>query len=297
MAEKNSKVQNLRVLAILAVVLGHCIIIYDSGWRDAYGYTSSFESPFWYAVKQIINSFQMELFFGISGFCFYYTANKQCRNSINIVEDKVKRLVVPYLSVALIWLVPLRVILGYPAYANMEMGTIIKNIFLVKDVGHLWFLPVLFLVFCVALPLRNIRNKYVLLLILLVSLFLASFSERVVCYIPRLVLKYFFFFYWGYLLNMIMRFKLRVFHYSLIIGGLSFLLLIISFLNLSDGFVGIMKSLLVCMMIILVIPNKRWKVIDYIDKRSFGIYLFHSPALIVGYKWFNYPPFYMCRCK
>lgn len=72
--QKNYLISNLRVLAILLVVLGHSIIIYDPNWTT---YNTPFHSVFLVTLKKIINLFQMELFFSLSGFLFFYTTQKK----------------------------------------------------------------------------------------------------------------------------------------------------------------------------------------------------------------------------
>lgn len=58
--EREYKIDNLRAIAILLVVLGHSIIIYDPNWGVI---TSDTEClPFFY-LKQMINLIQMPLFF------------------------------------------------------------------------------------------------------------------------------------------------------------------------------------------------------------------------------------------
>lgn len=88
-------VDNLRAIAILLVVLGHSIIIYDSGWGIT---TSEIECLPFYYLKKIINVIQMPLFFSISGFCFCLSQNKSLNRKM--ILNKVKRLIIPYFTIA-----------------------------------------------------------------------------------------------------------------------------------------------------------------------------------------------------
>lgn len=72
----NTKIENLRALAIILVVLGHSIIIYDSSWSTAMGIDTAVSSPLLCWLKHCINLIQMPLFFSISGFCFYFSIKK-----------------------------------------------------------------------------------------------------------------------------------------------------------------------------------------------------------------------------
>ena len=66
----NSNIITLRAFAIIIVVLGHSIILYDPSWT---WYVPGQECPFFAGLKKIINVIQMPLFFSLSGYLFYYT--------------------------------------------------------------------------------------------------------------------------------------------------------------------------------------------------------------------------------
>ena len=66
MTERNSKITNMRALAILLVVLGHSIILYDSSWGL---YSTDNVCGILETVKHFINVIQMPLFYSISGYC------------------------------------------------------------------------------------------------------------------------------------------------------------------------------------------------------------------------------------
>lgn len=69
----NSNITTLRAFAIIIVVLGHSIILYDPSWT---WYVPGQECPFFAELKKIINVVQMPLFFSLSGYLFYYTIQK-----------------------------------------------------------------------------------------------------------------------------------------------------------------------------------------------------------------------------
>ena len=64
----NSNITTLRAFAIIIVVLGHSIILYDPSWT---WYVPGQECPFFEELKKIINVVQMPLFFSLSGYLFY----------------------------------------------------------------------------------------------------------------------------------------------------------------------------------------------------------------------------------
>ena len=65
----NSNLVTLRAIAIIIVVLGHSIILYDPSWAI---YSPKQEFPLFLYLKQIINVIQMPLFFSISGYLYFF---------------------------------------------------------------------------------------------------------------------------------------------------------------------------------------------------------------------------------
>lgn len=293
---KNAKVSNIRSFAILVVILGHCIIIFDPEWRQAYGYNYDYDSTFLYKVKCIINTFQMELFYGISGFCFFYTINKG-KSFKQIIRDKIWRILIPYVSIAFLWMIPLRLTFKYPNYTDMKLMEIITNVFMVREVGHLWFLPVLFVMFVVASLTKNVRNIYILAIIISASFFLSCLSVLIANYTLRLVCKYFFFFYAGYLLNMFMHIKKPLMPLFITMTMLVISLYLSGKIEVIEGMVSNVRSIIICSIIALLSPCKTTSVVKYIDSKSFSLYLLHSPLLIIGYQWFKLPPHLIPRCS
>ncbi len=141
-----SRISNIRVLAIFVVVLGHSIILYSHGWEI---YETARTVPFLAGLKDAINIFQMPLFFSLSGYLFVFSHAKK-RGLLYLAKSKIRRLLLPYISICLLYLIPLRTLIHYPGYQDKSVGEIISFLLLGTDVGHLWFLPTLFLVFLLA---------------------------------------------------------------------------------------------------------------------------------------------------
>lgn len=87
----NYNLSALRSIAIILVVLGHSIILYDPNWAI---YSPKDNCIFFEYLKSFINIIQMPLFFSLSGFLFYFSVKKY--SFINILKKKVKRLLIPY---------------------------------------------------------------------------------------------------------------------------------------------------------------------------------------------------------
>ena len=73
----NQQIVNLRGIAILMVVLGHSIIIYDSTFELL---KSEVQMPLFETLKHWISFVQMKLFISISGFLLAY----KCLNTSKI---------------------------------------------------------------------------------------------------------------------------------------------------------------------------------------------------------------------
>lgn len=165
------KITRLRSVAITIVVFGHSIILYDPQW-ELYKTVYTVDLLMW--IKRIINTFQMPLFLFLSGFCFFYSIKRHDYHSVKSVikgiEGKAKRLLVPFFVIAIVWMIPIRLLCRYNAWSGLKYSQIIKLVFLGFDSGHLWFLPTLFLIFVFAfIVFPYVSSKSIDFLILLIS--------------------------------------------------------------------------------------------------------------------------------
>lgn len=169
--EIDYKIMKLRCLAIVVVVFGHSIILYDPQW-GLYKTSYTIDSLMW--IKRIINTFQMPLFLFLSGFCFFYSIRKYDYKSIKRIAigvlGKAKRLLVPFFAVAMLWMIPIRRICHYSSWRDLGYREIIFRVFFGIDSGHLWFLPTLFFIFVFAfIAFPQVNNKKIDCLILAIS--------------------------------------------------------------------------------------------------------------------------------
>lgn len=175
------RITRLRSLAIITVVLGHSIILYDPQWGL---YQTSYTVDLLMWTKRIINAFQMPLFLFLAGFCFFYSIEKHdyknVRNKLRGILGKAKRLLVPFLVVALVWMIPIRLMCHYSSWNNLKYYEILKRVFLGIDSGHLWFLPTLFLIFVIAFIIfPYINKKSVDCLVLIISFLGSLIAQRI----------------------------------------------------------------------------------------------------------------------
>ena len=121
---RNETIEKLRVFAIIIVVLGHSIIIFDPNWGI---YTTNNKCEFLYILKQFINIIQMPIFFAISGFLFYNTCEKY--KFLKLCKEKIIRIIIPFIVVTLFWLIPIRLIANYQPFLDSGYLGAIEKVF------------------------------------------------------------------------------------------------------------------------------------------------------------------------
>lgn len=281
---RNEQIINLRVFATLIVVLGHCIIIFDPSWSEPYGLQHQYACETAVTLKRFINLFQMELFFVISGICFSYGSKKNPK-LIPSITKKAYRLLIPFIIIAFFWMLPIRLAVGFPRYEELSLTDIAFNIVTVKDAGHLWFLPVLFNIFVISFALQKCKaNKF---LILGISILLYLFHFKVAGFLLRQTLYYFMFFCLGSTIDL----SAKVHGRKILIGIISTIPFVaLTYLNINDGPLQAVKSICIILIFFSIIPSKTNRIIAQLDKDSFGIYLFHSPILLLGMTFLTFLP-------
>lgn len=275
--EREYKIDNLRAIAILLVVLGHSIIIYDPNWGVI---TSDTEClPFFY-LKQMINLIQMPLFFSISGYCFCLSKNQNFGKNLLLV--KFKRILIPYFIVCILYMNPIKSLLGVPGY-ELSLSMCVQQVLLFTNNGHLWYLPSLFLMFIVtSIGIMGGRNRKTMFLIAIV---LSVVSNRVpsVFSLSQFCLYYVYFIF-GYIIcfyrNKICINKKVALLLCLIPMGLS---LVISNGGLIKHSLFVMMALCCCLGFYNIMPLGKKKIFYRLSRDSYGIYLFHSPLIYFVY--------------
>lgn len=287
--QRLTQIGNIRALAILIVVLGHSIILYSSAW-DLYQTTVSI--PFLDGLKQMINFVQMPLFFSLSGYLFVFSHRKK-RGILPLVKSKCKRLLIPYLGIGLLYMLPIRLAIGYAGYQGIRFTDLVWKFLNASDVGHLWFLPSLFLIFLLSEILLSIADRIPVLkrfpeLVLLVAggmLYLEGYRIGL-GYGPLLsALNYLMWFALGCCLNVYQAYIQKIYRFHLIKWGLlllNLLLLIYAFITPS---LRVLISLGLRGLFVInaygAMPRKTCNLVQRVDRNSFGIYLFHSPLIYI----------------
>ncbi len=278
---------NIRSLAIILVVLGHSIILYSSDWNL---YQTSISVSFLDRLKWIIDVLQMPLFFSLAGYLFVFTHQKKC-GLLQLSKNKALRLLVPYVSIGILWLLPIRLLVGFPSYRGMSVTKFLWKLLTSEDVGNLWFLPALFLMFVLSELILSIAEKIpgvrkipaIFLCVTALGLYLEGYCIGF-GYPPLLgAFNYLIWFSLGYLLNTYSKLLKRTYDIPLIKWGLLLLNVALYAYCCVVGSVRVLVSLLLRDLCVInaygAMPRCTCRIIEKVDRNSFGIYLFHSPLI------------------
>lgn len=282
---RDFRIVNLRSIAIITVVIGHSIILYSSHWSFL---TTDVKYPLFDYAKDIINLYQMQLYFFISGFLMYSTLYKNQTYSKFII-GKIKRLIVPYFVFGLLWMLPIKNMIGLPSLTDATILDQIKDLACGINNGHLWFLYALFGIFAILYPINKlllkILNNNVLVKIgegiLLLILALLPIMLDKVCFRHFNINEAIHYAFWFQLGITIHYYNLKTF---ILISLLS-----IGIFALTDP--TLIISLIIVLGLYYAIPSKENKTLDFIDRHSFGVYLLHSPLIYITFTYLkdSYP--------
>lgn len=276
---RNIKISNLRIFAIVSVVIGHSIIIYSDKWRLM---PTSVSSPFLDCLKNVINFYQMELYFIISGYLMFGSVCKRVK-VLDFIKKKAYRLLIPYFVIGLFWMIPIKLFLDVPFYHLVPISNILLYFIIGTSNGHLWFLYTLFFIFCLLYPINIFFSKIeggglIVLCGSIILLYLSQFFSYDF-FNFNYVLQFAYWFQLGYILRLYKR--------TVISAVLLFCILLFYYICIKC-----LISLLIIFLLYLIIPAKTNGFLNEIDKNSFGIYLFHSPLVYITFTYFpNKDPF------
>lgn len=139
----------IKAILMLIIVIYHSMRVYAEGtWGP---YIPMQEAPILGYTSDWLNSFHVYAFTVISGyiFCFIKYEKSGYQNYKAFIGNKIKRLLVPYVFVAAIWVAPIH------AYFFGTEGLVEKYL-LGMSPSQLWFLLMLFWAFLIFWPLYDI---------------------------------------------------------------------------------------------------------------------------------------------
>lgn len=277
--KRDYRVDSLRALCIILVVLAHSIIIYNGEWNL---YSTNHSSVALRYLCNFIYLFHMPLFFSISGFLFY--KKEPSGNLKGLATKKFARLLIPFFVIGLLYMIPIRFIAHYSGYKNY-LEAVLK-LLTGLDAGHLWFLPTLFGIFIYEyIVTRYIKDKRIRDVLVIVA-FLLGFV--VPLYFGRM-LSNVVWFHAGYRIKELKLFGRKNVGYAsvppFIVLSIAYFVLPSSFRFVYQAQIAIktLVSFLAMLMAYNLIPNKNNSFLGYIATNSFGVYLFHSPLIYLTY--------------
>lgn len=303
--EKNEllNVNFAKTVLMILIVLCHSAAFWNGNWFTK---NPKFDSLFLSGFSEWLGTFHVYCFCLISGFLFYYLKYEKGSEKYNnfslFVRQKLKRLIVPYVFLAILWVIPIAMYF----FPNYTIKNITISYALAVSPSQLWFLIMLFNVFLIFYALSDIFMKNIKLGILLSLLFygigvimpgyfMNVFSIFTSC-------RFLIFFYIGFiirqykLLNLLKKvpsvfwvlFDILLFIIykrviSTVFADMKIINLVFVFsLNLFGAIAAftVLQS---------IASGFNWnnKFFRFFNKHSMSIYLFHQQIIYFTIKWFN----------
>ena len=247
-----------------------------------------------------LGTFHIYAFALISGYIYYYVRYQRggYDNPGTFIRNKIFRLLVPYICVAVLWVIPLNAVF-YP----FNIDTVITKFILGEAPSQLWFLLMLFGVFMIAYPLSDFfRLRPHLSAILVLGLWFIGVAASTV--LPNIyqiftAMQYTPFFWLGFELRRRNHFGYshNGLKFNVLMGGGNLLINILLFIAvLSNPFDGITAKAVnvVCsfgssiagalmafslLMALASVVNWRTPFMTAFSAASFPIYLFHQQII------------------
>ena len=289
--KRSTRLGNIRALCIFLVVLGHSIILYSSAWDL---YSTEVSAPALDLMKKFIDPIQMPLFFSLSGYLFVFTHSKH-RGFLSLLRAKALRLLVPYFGIGLMYMLPIRLAIGYPGYQGKTAVQLLTNFLMSSDVGHLWFLPALFVMFLLAELILTAAEKLPLVR-RAPALFLCAAALGLYMEGYRISLGYapiqsaygnLLWFSLGYGLCAWRDLAVKIFRSRIVKLALAASAIGLLGLEILVAPMSVTMSLLARVLFIVsvygIMTEKTCSVVEKVDRSSFGIYLFHSPLIYITF--------------
>lgn len=144
----------VKTVLMLLVVAYHSIVFWSGTWFID---DPVLESSILSSLSRWMNSFHIYGFALVSGYLFYFLKceKRKYLRFIPFVENKAKRLLVPYIFVSLTWVIPFAVY-----YFKYDAVEVFIRYILGTSPNQLWFLLMLFFVFMLFYPLTSFFEKF-----------------------------------------------------------------------------------------------------------------------------------------
>lgn len=142
----------VKTFLMLLVILGHACNFWTGNWFTD---NPMINSNGLSIISSWLNSFHIYAFTLVSGYIFTFKILRGgYRDYSKFLKNKAKRLLVPYVFSMLIWVAPISA-----CFFHWEIPELFRNYILCISPSQLWFLWMLFEVFVIVWPLRNVMVK------------------------------------------------------------------------------------------------------------------------------------------
>lgn len=284
-------------LCVFLVVLGHTMI---PSIRE--------ENAGVYGLWEIIYVFHMPLFFAVSGLLYELNRDRYERAPGQFIKNKCRLLIVPYITVSIAVYLVLAVLGIVPGISSLieryvhkvnSIGGAVCEIITYQNhvAQHLWFVLVLFFVFCINIVCRKANQKWLCVILALVPVFALPLLKMAVpvADIPNYLLFELPFFMLGRLIAQNKRFleKATQPNYTPVIFAV-LAWLYICYVNRTDNlllpirwvFLFVMRCMGVLMVfsisaLIEKLPKAK-EPLEFLERKSYPIYLLHQPFVVSG---------------
>ncbi len=285
----------VKTVLMLCVVLGHSVNFWKGNWFIVVD--PIYQSKSLALISDIVNSFHIYAFVIVSGYVYAFLRIQKGKydSFILFIQNKTKRLLVPFIFICAIWVCPI----GAYLYKYSAQECIQKYV-LGTSPNQLWFLLMLFWCFVFVWPLTNILKKHTILSFIIVGLFYITgvvgshflpnyFSIWTGC-------EYLLFFWIGF---QVFRYR-RVFSSIPIVVWLIFYAVIFileRIVNLPSAVTSVLQILvhivgaLMAFFVLQYIASKvKWeksKLFTLLSENSMPIYLVHQQFIYFLILWLN----------
>jgi fucose 4-O-acetylase-like acetyltransferase len=277
---KFNNISLLKNYGIILVIIGHSLSVF----RGDHPFISTISSTFLRDLSYYISMYHMPLFFFASGFIYKY---KLPKTQSDFIKKKTLRLIIPYFSVGILYLIPIWL------YTKVYHGAkdVLWGFFLSNNPGHLWFVLALFHVFI----FFHLFKKWIFKTSPWVAFLIFYLFSRVASHLPYFqmdnAMRYVIYFYLG---SIIFENKNNFENVKYITPILFILHIITSALILHKVKIG-MGGAVIAVLLFYLISSKLINLHPYlvlnsvykvIDKNNYLLYLFHEPLMFIFYYHF-----------
>lgn len=290
----------VKTVLMLLVVFYHSILFWGGSWID--NQPVIFKSKFLSILAVWLNTFHIYGFTLVSGYIFQYLKYEKDKYQkfFPFIVNKVKRLLVPYVFVAIIWVIPI----SYVLFSYTSKDIILKYV-LCTGPSQLWFLWMLFDVFCFVWIISNwLKNDFIAIFISCVSWLIGyvcgTLFPNIFCiwtafnYLPFFILgmklrekKKFFFYKVPIILFVFIQLLLFAVYQLTSSNGTIIYKLVNLIVLYNDHIFGALMSFFALQWLATKVDWKNSKLFVIFSKYSMTIYLFHQQIIYFTIIWIN----------